>query len=215
MNFEKEAYIFEKDLVFKAIEPSDLFYDKTKTTAQVKSKFIKVLKRLKSKSDETKFDVLISRFFIKKGFYDELSSDFRGSVLEKKSLLNFARYLEQLNPFLNKGDFYLEVTQDNFLKLRLFSQNHFGILELVFHSNGVVNYLLLDKEYDSSEKKTFVMRGGVETSSKLSKSYKLNRLLFSLRFIDLYSTFPEKSASVPRFYIKNTTQIFCRDTNGY
>jgi len=68
----------------------------------------------------------------------------------------------------------------------LLSKHHnTGYLELTFNKNGKVDYLSLDKEYDSLERKTFIMRGYIETSNILSKSYKFNRLLCILNHMDL------------------------------
>ena len=73
-----------------------------------------------------------------------------------------------------------------FLNIRLMSRHkNTGYLELTFNKNGKVDYLSLDKEYDPLERKTFVMRGYIETSSILKKSYKFNRLLCILNHMDL------------------------------
>src|SRR5690606_34939094 len=106
--------------------------------------------------------------------------------LERNSLVNFIRYFNELEYYFKKREFYIELTELGFINIRLMSKNHnTGYIELTFNKNGKVDYISLDKEYDPLEKKTYVMRGCIETSDRLQKSYKINRLMSILRHLDL------------------------------
>lgn len=71
------------------------------------------------------------------------------------------------------------------INLQIYAKNQErSYLDLVFENDGQVSYLCLDKKFDKSETKTFVMKGQIETSNKLSKAYKINRLLFLILYLD-------------------------------
>lgn len=136
----------------------------------------------------TNYNQILFDFFMQCGHADKLSLTILSGYLEKKSLINFIRYYNELEIYLRKRDFFVELTELGFLNIRLMSKfNSTGYLELTFNKNGKVDYLTLDKEFDPREKKTFVMRGYIETSSILRKSYKFNRLLCLLNHMDLES----------------------------
>lgn len=132
------------------------------------------------------YNQILFNFFQQCGYENNLCENFLDSYLEKKSLINFIRYFNELEIFLKKRDFFVDLTDLGFLNIRLMSRHkNTGYLELTFNKNGKVDYLSLDKEYDPLERKTFVMRGYIETSSILKKSYKFNRLLCILNHMDL------------------------------
>ena len=133
------------------------------------------------------------------GYEACLSEEIFEKSLERNSLVNFIRYFNELEYYFKKREFYVELTELGFINIRLMSKNHnTGYIELTFNKNGKVDYISLDKEYDPSEKKTYVMRGYIETSDRLQKSYKINRLMSILRHLDL-----ENKATSWNFYINN------------
>lgn len=138
---------------------------------------------IESNSD---YNQMLFSFFQQCGYENNLSENFLDSYLEKKSLINFVRYFNELEVFFKRRDFFVDLTDLGFLSIRLMSRHkNTGYLELTFNKNGKVDYLSLDKEYDPLERKTFVMRGHIETSNILKKSYKFNRLLSILNHMDL------------------------------
>lgn len=145
------------------------------------------------------YNHFIYNFFSSIGYESCLSEEIFEKKLERNSLVNFIRYFNELEFFLKKREFYVDLTELGFLNIRLMSRNqNTGYMELIFNKNGKVDYLSLDKEYDPLEKKTYVMRGHIETSDRLQKSYKINRLMSILRHLDL-----ENKATYWNYYIDN------------
>lgn len=145
------------------------------------------------------YNHFIFNFFQESGYESSLSEEILDKSLEKNSLINFIRYFNELEYFLRKRDFYVDLTELGFLNIRFMSRNrNSGYLELVFNKNGKVDFVSLDKEYDPLEKKTYVMRGYIETSDRLQKSYKINRLMSILRHLDV-----ENKATDWNYYIDN------------
>lgn len=93
------------------------------------------------------------------------------------SFLNFARYQLYLKKYLKKLSCYpnwnkgiLSITFEN---NNLTSTN----FQLIFQSNGLVRFLSLDKDHDENETLSYVIDGSFSSSSLISKSYKIKRLL--------------------------------------
>ena len=162
-------------------------------------KSINVQLVLKSLHTYKSYNDFIYSFFHDIGYQDCLSKDIFEKNLERNSLVNFIRYFNELEYFFKKREFYVELTELGFINIRLMARNHnTGYMELTFNKNGKVDYISLDKEYDPLEKKTYVMRGYIETSDRLQKSYKINRLMSILRHLDV-----ENRATSWKFYINN------------
>ena len=162
-------------------------------------KTINVQLVLKSLHTYKSYNDFIYSFFHGIGYQDCLSKDIFENNLERNSLVNFIRYFNELEYFFKKREFYVELTELGFINIRLMARNHnTGYMELTFNKNGKIDYISLDKEYDPLEKKTYVMRGYIETSDRLQKSYKINRLMSILRHLDL-----ENKATSWNFYINN------------
>ena len=154
---------------------------------------------LKSLHNYESYNHFIYKFFHDMGYEACLSEEIFEKSLERNSLVNFIRYFNELEYYFKKREFYIELTELGFINIRLMSKNHnTGYIELTFNKNGKVDYISLDKEYDPLEKKTYVMRGCIETSDRLQKSYKINRLMSILRHLDL-----ENKATSWNFYINN------------
>lgn len=141
-----------------------------------------VLAELNRKSNYTYF---LFDFFKQCGYEDKLSENLINLSLEKKSLVNFIRYFNHFEKIFYKRDFMVDLNEYGFLNIKLMSKNNKpGYLDLTFSNNGKVNFLILDRDYDPNERKTFVLRGYIETSDRLKKSYKINRLLSILHHLD-------------------------------
>lgn len=141
-----------------------------------------VLDQLKYQNDCKLFLIDI---FKQCGYEDKISENLNNLSLEKKSFINFIRYFNFFEKVFYKRDFIVDLNDSGFLNLKLMSKNNkSGYLDLTFSNNGKVNFLILDREYDPKERKTFVLRGYIETSDRLKKSYKINRLLSILHHMD-------------------------------
>jgi hypothetical protein len=114
-----------------------------------------------------------------------ISEDFLKRKLNRNSTINFFRYFNNIIKHIYKRNFYLDVDNLGNINLQIYAKNQErSYLDLVFENDGQVSYLCLDKKFDKSETKTFVMKGQIETSNKLSKAYKINRLLFLILYLD-------------------------------
>lgn len=134
---------------------------------------------------ESNYTYFLFDFFKQCGYEDKLSENLINLSLEKKSLVNFIRYFNHFEKIFYKRDFMVDLNECGFLNIKLMSKNNKpGYLDLTFSNNGKVNFLILDRDYDPKERKTFVLRGYIETSDRLKKSYKINRLLSILHHLD-------------------------------
>lgn len=139
---------------------------------------------------ETNYSLFAYNFFKETEYLKYLSDDFFDKKLEKKSLINFIRYFNDIDCYFKNRNLIIDIDNNGFIKFKLFSQNKDeSYLDLTFNKNGHVEYLILDKSYDPSENKAFVMRGNIETSDKQSKSYKIHRLMVIIRHLDLEDGF--------------------------
>lgn len=139
---------------------------------------------------ETNYALFAYNFFKDIEYLKYLSDDFFDKKLEKKSLINFIRYFNDINFYLKNRSLIIDIDNNGFLNFKLFSNNkNRSYLDLTFNKNGQVEYLILDKDYDPLENKAFVMRGNVETSDRQSKSYKIHRLMCVIRHLDLEDSF--------------------------
>ena len=129
--------------------------------------------------------IFLFKFLNDSGYSDIIVDDSTDKSLEKNSLINFIRYFQEIDKVLNRREAFLNVNDLGFITLRLMSKNdNSGYLELAFNKNGKIDFLSLDKDYDPLERKTYVFRGSIETSNRLQKSYKINRLFSILRYLD-------------------------------
>ncbi len=144
---------------------------------------------LNSINNEKNYYIFLFKFLNDSGYSDIIVDDSSAKSLEKKSLINFIRYFQEIDKVLNKREAFLNINDLGFITLRLMSKNdNSGYLELAFNKNGKIDFLSLDKDYDPLERKTYVFRGSIETSDRLQKSYKINRLFSILRYLDAENT---------------------------
>ena len=140
---------------------------------------------LNSINNEKNYYIFLFKFLNDSGYSDIIVDDSTDKSLEKNSLINFIRYFQEIDKVLNRREAFLNVNDLGFITLRLMSKNdNSGYLELAFNKNGKIDFLSLDKDYDPLERKTYVFRGSIETSNRLQKSYKINRLFSILRYLD-------------------------------
>lgn len=145
---------------------------------------------LDSMSDILKYDnhedvfMRLSNFLLV--VFEGLNFDFFRNSCDKYSALNFLKYSEDLFVFYSERKCDLVLDENGILTMRLLSSRS-AYLSLTFERNGKVSFVSLDKEYDPAEKKTYVMRGTIETSNLSKNSYKIKRLLSVLNFFDMES----------------------------
>lgn len=145
---------------------------------------------LKSINNEKNYFIFLFKFLDESGYSDIIVDDSADKSLEKNSLINFIRYFQEIDKVLNRRKAFLNINDLGFITLRLMSKNaNSGYLELAFNKNGKIDFLSLDKDYDALERKTYVFRGSIETSDRLQKSYKINRLFSILRYLDTENTY--------------------------
>ena len=119
------------------------------------------------------------------GLHNSISEDFLEKKVNRKSTINFFRYFNYIIKYISNRSIFLDIDNSGNINLQIYAKNREkSTLDLVFDNDGKVSYLCLDKNFDKSELKTFVMRGKIETSNKLSKAYKIDRLLFLLIYLD-------------------------------
>lgn len=154
--------------------------------------FVKLFNELKSDISPT--DVLYESFS-KIDYLKYLSEDFKEKKSNKNSVINFVRYLQQVSYFISNRTTLIDINNKGQILLSFQCSNKsMTRLDLVFNENGKVDFVSLDKEYDIKEKKTFVLRGSIETSDIFSKSYKIQRLLVMLKYLDIYEDFMVKGS---------------------
>ncbi|KJV43898.1 hypothetical protein VH96_09815 [Acinetobacter indicus] len=145
---------------------------------------------LKSINNEKNYFIFLFKFLDESGYSNIIVDDSADKSLEKNSLINFIRYFQEIDKVLNRRKAFLNINDLGFITLRLMSKNaNSGYLELAFNKNGKIDFLSLDKDYDPLERKTYVFRGSIETSDRLQKSYKINRLFSILRYLDMENTY--------------------------
>lgn len=145
---------------------------------------------LKSINNEKNYFIFLFKFLDESGYSNIIVDDSADKSLEKNSLINFIRYFQEIDKVLNRRKAFLNINDLGFITLRLMSKNaNSGYLELAFNKNGKIDFLSLDKDYDPLERKTYVFRGSIETSDRLQKSYKINRLFSILRYLDTENTY--------------------------
>lgn len=173
--------IYSREPVFNNLS---IYREKDNKESLSKVEFLEFFKKLQGNVNPT---VLLYESLNNINCLEYLSEDFVEKESNKKSVVNFVRYLQQVSFFISKKRTIIDINNKGQVFLSFQCKNKsLTRLDLTFNENGKVDFISIDKEYDSREKKTFVLRGSIETSDMFSKSYKIQRLLMMLKYLDSY-----------------------------
>lgn len=90
------------------------------------------------------------------------------------SFINLVRYYPILIKYISKDNYNVSIL-DEIIRLRIFRKNVNLILH--FRSDFLIDFYSYDNDVDKDEKLVYTMKGTFSSSSKIRKSYKIERLL--------------------------------------